>query len=83
MACNLATTQGTACATGIGKLDGQIPLLQITAQSMALWLAAISPGTSVTLPAIQARACTTGIAKLDDEVQLLQVTAQNLCGLIS
>lgn len=32
MACNLSTTQTAACASGIGKLDNPVELLQVIAE---------------------------------------------------
>lgn len=82
MACDLNTTQLAACVSGIGKLDSQIRLLQVIAQSTADTLEAISPETDVTLDAIQLRACESGIGKMDNPIALLQVIAQNLCSQI-
>lgn len=78
MPCNLLETQEAACESGIGKLDNQIALLQVIAQSMA---ATADDGSdeSFTYAAIHERACASGIAKLDNPIALLQVIAQNLC----
>ena len=82
MACELSTVQASACISGIGRLDGQVQLLQVIAQSDALLLAEVSPGAEVTLAAIQERACSTGIGRIDNPIVLLQVIAQNLCNQI-
>jgi len=83
MPCDLETTQAAACDSGIGKLDGEIQLLQAWAQTRADTLAALSPSTDVTLAAIQERACESGIGKLSNPIKLYQVIAQSLCGGLS
>jgi len=83
MPCDLPTIQAAACESEIAKLDSQIALLQVIAQTQADTLASLSPGTEVTLAAIQARACESGIGKLDNPINLYQVIAQNLCNQIT
>lgn len=78
MACDLATTQAAACESGIGKLDGQVQLLQAIAQSFASWLETLSPESDLSLAAIMDRACESGIGNLNNPISLLQVIAQNL-----
>ncbi len=75
MACELTTVQEAACESGIGRLDGQIQLLQAIAQS----LATLNGDTS--FEEIYERACESGIGKVDNQVVLLQLSAQNLCTL--
>ncbi len=79
MACDLETLQTNACASGIGKLDGEVQLLQVIAQASAETLVALSPGTEITLAAIHQRACEIEMGKLDSHIVLLQIIAQNLC----
>lgn len=81
MACSLETVEDNACASGIGEIEDQTRLLRISAQNMATWLAAISPGAEVTVEAIEERACESGIGKLEDQTRLLRITAANLCAL--
>lgn len=79
MPCNLATTQASACSSGIGKETNPIALLQIIAQNFATLAAQANPANTATVADIQARACTSGIGKLTDELSLQRIAAQNLC----
>lgn len=82
MACDLTAIQVAACESQIGRVSDPIELMQLTAQSMATWLEAVSPGTDVSLEAIQQRACESGIGWEHNEINLLRLIAQNLCNQI-
>ena len=82
MACELATVQAAACASGIAKVEDKISLLQLAAQSAATWAAAVNPGVDYSLAAIQDRACESGIGKVENEFTLMNLWIQNLCNYI-
>ena len=83
MACTLTATQTAACESDYGRVDDEILLLRLIAQSAATWLQAVSPGTDVSPEAVLDRACESGVGRLDDELTLLRVIAQNLCSQIT
>lgn len=83
MPCDLETVQAAACESGFGKVESEVALLQLIAQNAAAWVAAVEPGSDISVDAIMERACTSGYAKVTDPITLYQITAQNICGLIT
>lgn len=79
MACELATIQTAACASGIGEVADKIQLLQIIAQLQGDILQLTSPAADISPAAILERACTSGIGKVDDLILLEKIIAQLLC----
>ena len=69
------TIIAAGCASGLGKEQDLITLLQITAQNLA---DALPGGTDISVAAILSRARASGIGCVPDQVQLLQIIAQLL-----
>lgn len=81
MACDLATVQANACASGIGEVTAPIKLLQLTAELAREWAFYKNAPADYSLAAIQERTCTSGIGKVTDAITLYKLIAQNICNL--
>lgn len=79
MACELSEIQEGLCESGIGRLNDQIKLLQVIAQSAAV--AAGEEETSV--DELLEGACLSGIGLENDPIMLLKSIAQSACTLIT